>query len=198
MVPVDPAFAEIEHKFLVADNFDEQGFKDSVRGVMQGAEVESAVVDTYFVTASSKGYLYRHRFDDKIQDFSIKSVEKDSESRLEINLKLSQLSGSQLHFVRGFLSPLNILFEGSINKKLWAIEGAECEVVYYMADYRGVTIRCIEVESKIADSSQSLEVLEKYEKLLGLDSQNRETRSIFELLLRPELPKSVKNLMGWH
>ena len=71
MVPVDPAFAEIEHKFLVADNFDEQGFKDSVRGVMQGAEVESAVVDTYFVTASSKGYLYRHRFDDKIEAMTI-------------------------------------------------------------------------------------------------------------------------------
>ena len=184
---VDLQFLEIEHKFLVSEDFNFYAFDSKLKSLKPNLYKHVDVVDTYFVLESTKGHVYRHRCDEEIQQLSLKSISKDPAVRKEVNLNLS--GSSQLSSVRGFLEAGNILFEGSINKSVFVYEFSDVEIVFYRASHKNKIVRCIEIEAKNPDSIESAKaIIESYEQKIGLDSKQREKSSLFDLLLADQLP----------
>lgn len=180
-------FLEIEHKFLVSEDFDFDGFDSKLKSLNPSLSKHVDVVDTYFVLESTKGHVYRHRYDKEIQQLSIKSISKDPSVRKEVNLDLS--GDNQISFVRGFLEAGNILFEGSINKSVFVYEFSDAEIVYYRANHNNKYVSCVEIEAKNASSVESAKaIIESYERKIGLDSSQREKSTLFDLLLGAQLP----------
>lgn len=185
-------FLEIEHKFLVDAGWDVQAFHQRLASLGYQRSTQVAVTDTYYITAAVPGHIYRHRYDQELQQLTVKSLTADPEVRLEVNLELGHEHGPQAAAVAAFLKPLDVLWTGTLAKKVWAYYFADCEVVYYQANYGDDHVACVEVEAiGASDLGAAKETLRQYEYNLGFQPEMRTSQSLFDLLLKPHLPQDM-------
>lgn len=192
-------FKEVEHKFLVDEGFDLAGFRARVLGLGPERTSQVEVADTYYVPRHRPGVVLRHRFDAELQDLTLKSRDGgDTESRTEVTLKLEQAAGDQQPGVRALLDALlgadGVLWQGALHKRLQAFYFPDCEIVYYEARPEGAEagVRCVEFEARGAhDLGEALRILGRYEEQTGFAGRPRSKRSLFDLLLAPQMAAAV-------
>lgn len=187
-------FLEIEHKFIIPASWDFTAFLGRLQKLHFQDSSEVQVADTYYVTKACPGYIHRHRYDAELQHLTIKSLTGDPEVRLEVNLDLGHHRGDQREAVQAFLSPMGILWSATLNKLVRAYYFVDCEVVYYEASYQDRSITCIEIEAKnSANIMQGKQILRHYAEVLQLDVNYRSDKTLFELLLAPDMPQELAN-----
>ena len=178
-------FTEIEHKFLVNDGFDLDGFSVALDALGPTRRTRLQVRDRYFMTENgeSRRYILRHRFDAEINQLTIKALEADPEVRAEISLDLGHHAGSQDAAVDAFVARQGITWSGSLEKELTVWYFPDCEVVHYVARTDGRTVRIVEFEATVKKSVEdALLILTRYEHATGFDTSSRSMRSLVDLL----------------
>ncbi len=176
-------FREIEHKFIVGDDFDLEDFRARVRAFDPERTIAQEVRDVYYLTRGRPGFIYRHRFDRELQHLSVKSLERDSEVRLEVNLDLGQHRGDQQETVEAFLDSLDVVWRGVIHKDIEVYYFPDCEIVLYGARVGESSVRCIEFEARRKPSvDDAIEILRRYEELMGFGGRRRTKKSLVEIL----------------
>lgn len=190
-------FLEIEHKFVVAEDFDPDSFFAKLRALGPKNEYETKVADTYFLLKTVPQLVYRHRFDGLIQHLTSKSVSsRDSETRTEINLEL-KVDQNQSEAIAAFLGPFGIEWSGSLTKKVRVFYFDEIEIVYYQARYLDKSVTCIELEARQPESIHSARnLLESWELRLGLIPSERSHLSLLHLLVLETLPTKLKEKLA--
>jgi hypothetical protein len=189
------AFIEIEHKFVVRQDFDLAAFSRKLSALGPERQASIRVRDTYFVLSHDRRHVFRHRFDQEIQQLTVKSVEGDAAVRMEVNLPIDQSKGDQSAAVGEFMKALGSCWSGELFKDIQVAYFADCEIVFYRAVNRDRVKCCVEFEAVNAGSvAEGLSILRKYESLLGFEAHERETKSLFELLLLDGAPHDIKAL----
>jgi adenylate cyclase class IV len=189
-------FLEIEHKFVIAADVDVTPLLDELRRRQPEKFIRTKVADSYFLVENPPQAVYRHRIDSYLQQLTVKSFGRDTEVRLEVNLDLDPAKGNQIETVRAFLTPLGVLWQGTLHKEVQAFYFADAEVVYYKAQYGDRTIRCVEVEARHASTiEEAQKILTDWEDSLGLDPTERSHASLLELLVLPTLPEALQEKM---
>lgn len=182
-------FKEIEHKFIVSDQFDLARFRQAVTALGPTRASTVSVQDRYFLTegGSARRFLLRHRYDAELHHLTIKSLEADNEVRVEVNLDLGHHAGSQAAQVDAFIGHLGVIWRGDLQKKLEAWYFPDCEVVYYEAATSSRSVRCVEFEATRKDSlPEALATVERFERATGFDGASR-TRESLPQILFPDL-----------
>lgn len=187
-----PEFQEVEYKYLVDETFD-MGTLDRTLKSLKPTEIyQVQVTDTYFYFSDRPNFVYRHRSDDRSQDFCVKSLEKDPVVRTEINMNMTIDRGTQLPSVVALLQTFGSFQQGSLDKDVSVYIFEDCEVVYYEASTDKKRLCCIELEAVGAESLQdAFNVLNTYVGKLNLSGLSREQQSLFEMLIKPQLLESV-------
>lgn len=186
-------FLEIEHKFVLPENWCLDSFVALVNSLGPKYSNEIAVEDRYYVTKALPGHVYRHRIDAEIQHLTVKSLEQDSAVRLEVNLDLGLHKGDQARAVEAFLRPLGLLWKGILQKQVKVFYFADAEVVHYTATYNHQKISCVEIEAKKAtDVASALYIIDSYTDRLSLDRSLRSDQSLFHLLLENDIAKNSR------
>ncbi len=185
-------FREIEHKFVVGEDFDLEEFRATMRGLGPARTTALAVRDVYYWSELHPRVIFRHRYDRELQHLSVKSLGEDSEVRVEINLDLGQHRGDQQPAVEAFLETLDLAWRGEIDKQIEVYYFPDCEVVYYRASARlrrdPRSVACVEIEARQqASIGDALEVLARYEQLIGFEGRRRTDRTLVEILF-PSAP----------
>ncbi len=176
-------FKEIEHKFVVGDDFDLEEFRATMRGLGPERTTTLAVRDVYYWSEGRPRIVFRHRFDDELQHLSIKSLDDDPEVRVEINLDLGQHRGDQQPAVEAFLETLDLAWRGEIDKQIEVYYFPDCEVVYYRGASESESVACVEFEARRHDSiDDALAVLARYERRIGFEGRRREARPLVAML----------------
>jgi hypothetical protein len=179
-------YLEFEHKYLIS----EDEFVDYLRLIAElkpDKSYQVSVTDWYFLTALQPDFIYRYRRDKDYNQLTVKSLQKDSECRLEVNLNLAGQEDC-LDEVRAFLSPLSLAFEGCVKKDVHVFYFEDCECVCYRAKFKGTEVLCLELEVRHPENHREpRDVLSRYERKLGLDSATRCPKSLFQLLIEPLL-----------
>jgi hypothetical protein len=182
-------FKEIEHKYVVEDPFDLQGFTQSAAALGPTRSLKTRVKDRYYLTEGGRArqFLFRHRYDTELHHLTIKALERDPEVRVEVNLDLGQHAGSQEAYVDAFVGQLGVLWSGTLYKDLEVWCFPDCEVVYYEASTASRTIRCVEFEATRKDSlEEALKTVERFERATGFEGASRSRLSLPQLLF-PDL-----------
>ena len=98
MRPDDFRFIEIEHKFIVPDGFDDARLRQALAELGPTRTNRIRVRDRYYLTAHglAQGFVLRHRFDEELQQLTLKSLGGDIEVREEVNLELGGREGEEL------------------------------------------------------------------------------------------------------
>ena len=176
-------FQEVEHKYVVGDGFDLGEFRRAVDELLPMRTTSLSVRDVYYATAHQSGHLYRHRFDRELQQLTVKSLEEDSEVRLEVNLDLGLHRGDQQEAVEAFLATFGIVWRGVVRKEIEVYYFPDCEIVYYEASTDARSVRCVELEA-VGQSSveQAIKILDRYRKLVGFDGRQRTPKTLVEIL----------------
>ena len=185
----DVQFKEIEHKYEVADDFDLGGFGADLTALRPIRTNGIQVHDRYFLTEAGphRRFLLRHRLDSEIQQFTLKSVDVDTEVRDEVNLDLGHHAGDQSAAVDAFVRHLGVRWSGTITKDLAVWYFDDCEVVHYRATAGARAVRCVEFEATRKNSlADALEIVERYERATGFFGVTRSRMSLPQLLF-PEL-----------
>jgi hypothetical protein len=173
---------EIEHKFLLDDGFDDVKWMEACRALSPLNEKQLRVQDTYYLPGKNKAWIYRHRYDEEIQQLTVKSRGGDTEVRTEINLDLS--GENQDAKIAAFLKTLNIEEKYEIVKQIHVFDFPDCEVVQYHARCGSRSVSCLEFEAIGAGSvSDALATLERYETAMGYDASRRTKINLFDLLV---------------
>ncbi len=189
----ETTFKEIEHKFIVGDDFDLADFRSRMRGQEASKTTVLTVRDIYYWSEHHPRVIYRHRWDPELQHLSVKSLEKDTEVRVEVTIDLGQHRGNQQTTVEAFLDTLDITWRGEIVKDIEVYHFPDCEVVYYRGTAGDTTVACVEFEAVRQDSiDDALEVLRKHEELAGFSSRQRTPKTLVELLFAADLPFDVQ------
>lgn len=182
-------FKEIEHKFIVSDQFDLARFRQAVTALGPTRTSTVNVLDRYFLTegGSARRFLIRHRYDAELHHLTIKSLEADNEVRVEVNLDLGHHAGSQAAQVDAFIGHLGVIWRGELQKALEVWYFPDCEVVYYEAATSSRSVRCVEFEATRKDSlPEARATLERFERATGFDGACR-TRESLPRILFPDL-----------
>jgi len=182
-------FKEIEHKFVVSDDFDVQSFRDALEALGPTRTNAVRVRDRYYLTAGGieRKFIIRHRFDSDLHHLTLKSVGRDTEVRDEVNLDLGQHAGDQKERVDAFVAWLDVRWTGTVEKEIEVWYFPDCEVVHYVASAEGRSIRCVEFEATRKDSLEgALATVERFERATGFQGQARAELSLPQLLF-PEL-----------
>ena len=181
----DLRFKEIEHKFVVGDDFDLPKFRDLLSALGPARTSAIRVRDRYYLTEGglAKRFVIRHRFDRELHQLTIKTLAADTEVRGEVNLDLGQHAGDQAEAVDAFLACLGVRWSGTVEKDLDVWYFPDCEVVHYRASTDAQSIRCVEFEAVRQHSlAEALAVVEKFERATGFDGLARERLSLPQLL----------------
>lgn len=181
---------EIEHKFLVANDFDVDDFCRRALKLTPKRAATIEVEDTYFITAHHPDTIFRHRCDIERQELTVKSrTGADTEIRMEVNLHLDQSFGNQRDAVTAFLVPFTITWQGTLHKALQVFYYHDCEVVFYTAVSGEQSVHCVEFEATGhgGDIKAARATLQDYETRLGFANQVRTRSSLFDLLLMPQI-----------
>ncbi|MEQ1575463.1 MAG: CYTH domain-containing protein [Vicinamibacterales bacterium] len=182
-------FKEIEHKYVVGDEFDLESCRTVLATLGLVRTTSIRVRDDYYLTEGGqrRRFLVRHRFDAELHQLTIKTLEVDAEVRDEVNLDLGQQAGDQGAQVEAFMACLGISWRGTVHKDVEVWYFPDCEVVYYRAWTDSRSIRCVEFEARGGTSvAEALAIVERFERATGFDCQVREHRSLPQLLF-PEL-----------
>lgn len=192
-------FKEIEHKFVVADDFDLPRFRDALTALAPTRTRAIGVRDRYFLTESGRErrFVIRHRYDATLHHLTVKAIETDTEVRAEINLDLGQHAGDQAAQVDAFVDRLGVVWRGTLHKDLEVWYFPDCEVVHYQATAVNggadlqvgspCTVRCVEFEATRKSSLEdALAIVQKYERATGFDQALRSRLSLPQILF-PEM-----------
>jgi len=182
-------FKEIEHKFIVDEQFDLEGFRRQLAAIGPAETNAITVRDRFFLTEGGlvRRILFRHRFDDELHHLTVKSIESDPEVRIEVNIDLGHHQGNQDAQVDAFIDQLGVVWRGTLHKALevWYFPG--CEIVYYEAFTDSRTVRCVEFEATEKGSlDEALAIVARYERATGFEGATRSLLSLPQLLF-PEL-----------
>ena len=186
-------FTEIEHKFLVDDQFNVARFDQTLRGMGPEKTTSLQVRDRYYLTAAGQtgGFLIRHRFDPELHHLTLKAVEPDTEVRSEINLDLGHHAGDQQAAVDAFLDRLGVRWRGTLHKDLQVWQFPDIEVVHYRATTETHTVHCVEFEATHKPSlSDALATVHRYEQATGFDARDRCRLSLPQMLF-PEIAAAL-------
>ena len=186
-------FKEIEHKYIVEDQFDLEGFRQSVSALDPTRTLKTRVKDRYYLTEGGRArrFLFRHRYDTELHHLTIKALEKDTEVRVEVNLDLGHHAGSQEAHVEAFVDQLGVLWSGTLHKELEVWYFPDCEVVYYEASTASRAVRCVEFEATRKDSLDgALETVKGFERATGFQAMTRSRLSLPQLLF-PDLDEML-------
>ena len=192
-MPADLRFTEIEHKYVVGDEFDAGRFRDAMSALGPARRTAIAVRDRYYLTDGgvSRRFLIRHRFDAELHHLTVKSVGIDTEVRDEVNLDLGQHAGDQAAQVDAFVAHFGVRWRGTVHKDIEVWRFPDCEVVLYSASAGDRSVRCVEFEavgrSSLADA---LAVVDHYERAAGFEARARSRLSLPQLLF-PELSQHL-------
>lgn len=182
-------FTEIEHKFVVDDNFDLEVFRDTLARLKPSKIRALRVRDRYFLLEGSaaRKFIIRHRFDQELHHLTVKTIDRDPELRGEVNLDLGHHVGDQKDQVEAFLGHVGIVWSGTLNKNMEVWYFPDSEVVYYEASTDSRVVRCVEFEAVRKDSVEdALATLSTYERLTGFDKAVRSRLSLPQMLF-PEI-----------
>ena len=178
-------FVEIEHKFIVDEQFDLQAFRDTIAQLHPTRTSSVQVQDRYFLTDVGKQgrFLIRHRYDPKLHQLTLKTLEEDTEVRSEINLDLGHHAGDQRGAVDAFLERLGIQWSGTLHKSIDVWYFPDIEIVHYRAETEARAVRCVEFEAtKKSSLPDALAILERYEYATGFADQPRSRLSLPQIL----------------
>ena len=176
-------FKDVEHKFVVGDDFDLEAFRQALAVLRPVRHVTLRVRDRYFITESGRdrGFVIRHRFDRELHELTIKSVAADAEVRDEINLDLK--AGDQDAQVDAFVDAQGVVWQGALWKDLEVWHFDDCEVVHYTATADGRVMRCVEFEATEKPTLEAaLAVVSRYEGATGFADIERNPASLLELM----------------
>ena len=189
MTAEDLRFTEIEHKYIVDERFDVQRFRDVVSMLRPTRTASIRVRDRYYLTETgrSRRFVIRHRYDAELHHLTIKTLDADTEVRVEVNLDLGHHAGDQQAQVEAFLNQLGVAWSGTLHKDLEVWDFPDCEVVYYRAATDRRSVRCVEFEATRKDSlTAALATVEHYERATGFDRAHRSRRPLLEIMF-PEV-----------
>jgi len=178
-------FKEIEHKYIVDEHFDLPRFRQTVEALCPIRTSTIGVEDRYFLTEGGRArrFLMRHRYDAELHHLTIKSLEADTEVRVEVNLDLGHQAGQQTSQVDAFMNLLGVVWSGSLRKELEVWYFPDCEVVYYQASTPSRSVRCVEFEAKRKDSlEEALATVERFERATGFSGASRSRLSLPQIL----------------
>ncbi len=174
---------------MVGEEFDLDAFRATLRDLKPAKTTALAVRDVYYWSELHPRLVFRHRFDHELQHLSVKSLEKDPEVRVEINLDLGQHRGDQQPAVEAFLDTLEVAWRGEIDKEIEVYYFEDCEIVYYLAAAGDRAVACVELEARRpASIDDALEVLARYELRTGFAGRRRTARTLVELLFPEATP----------
>ncbi len=182
-------FTEIEHKFVVGDDFDLGRFAATLDALGPSHVTALPVEDRYFLTEDGvrRRFVVRHRFDRDLHHLTVKTLDPDAEVRVEVNLDLGHHAGDQRAQVDAFVRQFGVRWEGGIHKDIRVWHFADVEVVYYAATNGPRSVRCVEFEATEKPSlAHALEALSRYERLTGFDARERTPLSLLQILC-PEI-----------
>ena len=191
-------FKEIEHKYIVDEQFDLLRFRQTVKALGPIRTSTMAVEDRYFLTESGRArrFLMRHRYDAELHHLTIKSIESDTEVRVEVNLDLGHQAGQQAAQVDAFMNLLGVAWSGSLHKALEVWYFADCEVVYYQASTSSRSVRCVEFEARRKDSLEAaLATVERFERATDFSGAARSRLSLPQILF-PDLDEVLARRSG--
>ena len=186
-------FKEIEHKYIVGEQFDLEGFRQSLAAIGPTRTRSIRVRDRYYLTEGGRArrFLFRHRYDTELHHLTVKTLEADTEVRVEVNLDLGHHAGSQEAHVDAFVDQLGVVWSGTLHKELEVWYFPECEVVYYQASTASRAVRCVEFEATRKDSlEEALETVERFERAAGFQAMSRSRLSLPQILF-PELDEML-------
>jgi adenylate cyclase class IV len=142
--------------------------------------------------------IVRHRFGNHNNELTLKqgvtppNDKNSTANRIEINLQLS--SETDVEMVNAFYQLLGYQFDYKILKKSHIFDFGDCELVYYIVysvESKRVTRasnekyteigRYIEIEAKSDNLNESFKIINKYEKILGFNQDQRLNKSLYEL-----------------
>ena len=187
-------FKEIEHKFVVDDRFDLDGFAASLEALHPTRTTSIRVTDTYYLLSSSRTerFVIRHRYDEELHHLTLKTLEADTEVRHEVNIDLGHHAGDQRAQVDAFLEKLGIEWSGSLRKDLSVWYFPDAEIVHYRASTGARSVRCVEFEATRKPSiEEALATVRRYEQATGFDEANRSHRSLVQILF-PEVDEHLR------
>jgi hypothetical protein len=186
-------FTEIEHKFVVDEDWALAGLRRSLDALSPSRHVTLRVRDRYFITEAGRvrGFILRHRHDRELHELTIKTVATDAEVREEVNVALRP--GDQDATVDAFVSAQGLVWAGELWKDIEVWHFNDCEVVHYTARGDGQVVHCVEFEATHkASLNDALAVLARYEAATGFASRTRTQASLLELVW-----PQVMVEMGW-
>jgi len=182
-------FKEIEHKFVVGEHFDLDGFDGALQTLGPTRMTSLRVLDTYYLINGSRAgqFVIRHRYDSELHHLTLKTLETDTEVRDEINIDLGHHAGDQRAQVEAFLGRLGVEWTGALQKDLKVWYFADVEVVYYRASTDSRSTHCVEFEATRKRSlTEALETLHRYEQATGFSDATRSQLSLLQILF-PEV-----------
>ena len=191
-------FKEIEHKYIVDEHFDLLRFRQAVEALDPIRTSTIGVEDRYFLTEGGRArrFLMRHRYDAELHHLTIKSLEVDTEVRVEVNLDLGHQAGQQASQVDAFMNLLGVVWSGSLHKDLEVWYFPDCEIVYYQASTASRSVRCIEFEARRGGSlEEALATVERFERATGFSGASRSQLSLPQILF-PELAEMLARRRG--
>ena len=190
----DLRFSEIEHKFVVGDDFDLTRFRAAIERLQPTRTIALRVRDRYFLTeAGRRGrFILRHRHDPELHHLTLKSLARDTEVRSEINLDLGHHAGDQASAVDAFVERLGVIWSGVIVKDLTVWDFPDMEVAHYRASTGPRAVECVEFEATRKDSlADALRAVERYESATGFGGATRSRRSLPQILF-PEIAAALQ------
>ena len=193
MTAHDLRFTEIEHKFIVDEQFDLPRFRDALGRLHPTKTSSLRVRDRYYLTDGGRRgrFVIRHRFDPELHHLTLKTFADDTEVRSEINLDLGHLAGDQQDAVDAFLDHLGVQWSGTLLKDLDVWRFPDIEVVHYRASTDARSVRCIEFEATRKPSlAEALAIVQRYERATGFADQHRSRLSLLQILF-PEVSEAL-------
>lgn len=178
---------EIEFKYW-ANNLKKEDFEKKVLKSIPDAKEKYVVsCDDYFLNNSDD--FIRFRKSHKFFELTVKRKEKENIVRKEINIDISNNNTSS---VESFLNLIGYEKRFQVYKEAWIWRAEDCDISYYtLADGRSV----VELEStKYNSIIQGISIIENWENILGLNKDDRESRSLFEIYLSELCNNKKENL----
>ena len=190
----DLRFTEIEHKFVVGDDFDPTSLAEALEPLQPTRTNALQVRDRYFLTeAGRRGrFIIRHRYDPELHHLTLKSLAEDTQVRAEINLDLGHHAGDQAAAVDAFVDRLAVTWSGVIHKNLTVWYFPDVEVAHYHASTGTRSVQCVEFEATRKRSlAGALRAVRRYERLTGFRNAPRSHRSLPQILF-PEIAAALE------
>jgi predicted adenylyl cyclase CyaB len=185
-------FNEIEYKYN-ADDIDRMVFKDLVKALNPKTFIYVESKDIYYAKSKEEFLRYRMPSENKLsgeenrQELTFKKKTQDSNNwtRIEVNLRIDLNDPAT---VDAFCTGLGYVKNVELVKCCEIYFFDDADIVYYsVKNEQGEYKYYIEIEAlenSGATKEQSLEVLQKYEKLLaplGITAQKRKKLSLWEI-----------------